>query len=124
MKYKKLKLILVLSHCFILTPVLLVSTLMTLNIYLKPLIRPFMSLLLVNQEFSKAKTNKKKTTIDLPNYVIEHKGAESDMNMYKSCELELTFTEMVNSKKVNIIIGCIYKHPSMDLIEFSNIKQI
>ena len=43
------------------------------------------------------------------------------MNIYKSCELESTFIEMINPKKTNIIIGCIYRHPSMDLNEFSNI---
>ena len=40
-----------LSHCFILTPILLIRTFMTLNIYSKPLIRPLISLLSMNQEF-------------------------------------------------------------------------
>ena len=72
MKHKKFKLFLVLSHCFILTPVTLIRTLMTFNIYSKPLIRPMISLLLVNQEFSKTKKN----NINLPDYVIEYTGAK------------------------------------------------
>ena len=41
-----------------------------------------------------------------------------DLNIYKSNELESTFIEVLNPKKSNIIIGCIYKHPSMDLNYF------
>ena len=41
--------------------------------------------------------------------------------MYKSCELESTFIEIINPKKKNIIIGCIYKHQSMDQNEFDSI---
>ena len=43
------------SYLSFLTPVPLIRTLMTLNIYSKPLIRPLISLLLVNHEFSKTK---------------------------------------------------------------------
>ena len=42
-----------------------------------------------------------------------------DLNIYKSNELESTFIEVLNPKKSNIIIGCIYKHPSMDLNDFN-----
>ena len=38
-----------------------------------------------------------------------------DLNIYESNEIESTFTEILNPKKSNIIIDCIYKHPSMDL---------
>ena len=34
-------------------------------------------------------------------------------------ELESTFTEIVNPKKSNIIVGVIYRHPSMDLTDFN-----
>ena len=33
----------------------------------------------------------------------------------KSIELESTFIEILNSKKTNVIAGCIYWHPHMDL---------
>ena len=30
------------------------------------------------------------------------------------------FIEIINIKKANIVVGCIYKHPNMDVIEFNN----
>ena len=35
------------------------------------------------------------------------------LNIYKSYELESIFIEILNPKKSNIIIGCVYKHLSM-----------
>ena len=43
-----------------------------------------------------------------------------DLNIYKSNQLESTFIEIINPKKSNIIIGCIYKHPNMDVTDFKN----
>ena len=40
--------------------------------------------------------------------------------IYKSKELESTFIEIVKPNKKNVIIGCIYRHPNMDLSEFNN----
>ena len=42
------------------------------------------------------------------------------MNICKSVELESTFIEIINHKKLNILIGCIYRHPLMDLNEFDD----
>ena len=42
------------------------------------------------------------------------------MNIYKSAELESTFTEIINHKKSNILAGCIYIHPVVDLNEFKD----
>ena len=39
--------------------------------------------------------------------------------MYKSKQLEPVFIEICNKHKKNIIVGCIYRHPSMDLNEFN-----
>ena len=39
--------------------------------------------------------------------------------MYKSCELESVFIEIINEGKKNTIYGCIYRHPSMDIEEFN-----
>ena len=36
------------------------------------------------------------------------------LNIYKKNELESTFIEIVNPTKTNIIVGIIYRHPSMD----------
>ena len=43
-----------------------------------------------------------------------------DLCIYKSSELESTFIEIKNPKKTNIIIGCIYRHPTMNLNEFKD----
>ena len=39
--------------------------------------------------------------------------------MCKKNQLESTFIEIINSKKRNIIIGCVYKHPNMDVLDFN-----
>ena len=42
-----------------------------------------------------------------------------DLEIYKSKQLELTFIE-VNLKNEKIVIGCIYRYPSMELSEFNS----
>ena len=44
----------------------------------------------------------------------------NDLSIYKSTELESTFIEILNPKKTNVIVGCIYRHPHMDLNEFND----
>ncbi len=39
--------------------------------------------------------------------------------MYKSCELESVFIEVINEGKKNQIYSCIYRHPKMDLEDFT-----
>ena len=45
-----------------------------------------------------------------------------DLQIYKPKELESTFVEVLEpgTSKNNMIIGCIYHHPSMELSEFNN----
>ena len=43
-----------------------------------------------------------------------------DKIMYKSRLLESVFIEICNKNKKNIIVGCIYRHPTMDLHEFND----
>ena len=43
-----------------------------------------------------------------------------DLCIYKSSELESTFIEIINPRKTNIIIGCIHRHPAMNLNEFND----
>ena len=46
----------------------------------------------------------------------------NDLNIYKIfSELESIFIEVINHQKSNIIIGSIYRHPSMDLDDFNKI---
>ena len=42
-----------------------------------------------------------------------------DLQIYKSKQLESTFVEVVQNKE-RIIIGCLHKHPPMELSEFNN----
>ena len=42
----------------------------------------------------------------------------NDINIYKNNKLESTFIKIANSRKSNIIVGVIYRHPSMDLTDF------
>ena len=42
----------------------------------------------------------------------------NDLMIYKSTYLESVFVEIINSKKNNIIIGCIYRHPCMTINDF------
>ena len=55
-------------------------------------------------------------------YIRNHLSykTRNDLNIYKSAELESTFIEIINHKKSNIIVGCIYRHPAMDLNEFND----
>ena len=41
------------------------------------------------------------------------------LNVYKKFELESTFVEIINPKKLNISFGVIYKLPSMDVTDFN-----
>ena len=54
-------------------------------------------------------------------YIANHLSykCRNDRNIYKKSELESTFIEILNPKKSNIIVGIIYRHPSMDLTDFN-----
>ena len=53
-------------------------------------------------------------------YIANHLSQKcyNDLNIYKKNELESTFIEIVNPKNSNIIVGVIYRHPSMDNTDF------
>ena len=46
--------------------------------------------------------------------------ARSDLSIYQSTELESIFIEILSSKKKNVIVACIYRHPYMNLNEFND----
>ena len=54
-------------------------------------------------------------------YIANHPPykCRNGLNTYKNNELESTFIKTVNPKKSNIIVRVIYRHPSMDLIDFN-----
>ena len=39
----------------------------------------------------------------------------NDLDLYKANQLESTFIEVINFEKSNTIIGCLYKHPVMEV---------
>ena len=43
-----------------------------------------------------------------------------DLNTYKANQLESAFDEIINPKKSRIVIGCLSKHPNMDVLDFKN----
>ena len=49
----------------------------------------------------------------LVTYLINH-------DVYKANQLESTFVEIINPQKSSIVIGCLYKHPNMDVLDFKN----
>ena len=44
-----------------------------------------------------------------------------DLLLYKHSHLESIFIEILFPKKSNIIIGCIYRHPCMSIVEFNDL---
>ena len=55
---------------------------------------------------------------DSPLHSLSYKSRNT-VNLYKANQLESTFFEIINSKKSNIIDGCFYKHPVMDVGDFN-----
>ena len=43
----------------------------------------------------------------------------NDLKIYKPKELESIFIEIINKNSKNIIVGCIYKHPTLSISEFN-----
>ena len=84
------------------------------------------------------KNNKIVKNINIPNFSYEFTPTEStaggtliyiadhlayqkrnDLIIYAKNYLESTFIEIINPSKTNIIVDCIYRHPTMDLNEFN-----
>ena len=68
-------------------------------------------------EFTPTETSAGGTLLYIANYLSDK--CCNDLNIYKKSELESTFIEIVNPKKSNIVVGVIYRHPSMDLTDFN-----
>ena len=68
-------------------------------------------------EFTPTETSADGTLLYIANH-LSYK-CRNDLNFYKKNELESTFIKIVNPKKINIVVGVIYRHPSMDLIGFN-----
>ena len=68
-------------------------------------------------EFTPTETSAGGTLLYIANHLLYK--CRNDLNIYKKNELESTFIEIVNPKKSNIIVGVIYRHPSVDLTDFN-----
>ena len=69
-------------------------------------------------EFTPTKTSASGTLLDIANH-LSYK-CRNDLYIYKKNELESAFIGTDNPRKSNIIVGVIYKHPSMDLTDYFN----
>ena len=54
-------------------------------------------------------------------YIADHLAYQkrNELNIYEKNYLESNFIEVTNPSKTNVIVGCIYRHPTMDLNEFN-----
>ena len=68
-------------------------------------------------EFTPTETSIDGTRLYIANH-LSYK-CRNNPNIYKKNELESTIIEIVNPRKLNIIVGVIYRHPSMDLTNFN-----
>ena len=75
-------------------------------------------ILIISFEFTPTETSAGGTLLFIANH-LSYK-CRNGLNVYKKNELESTFTETVNPRKSNIIVGVIYRHPSMDLTDFNS----
>ena len=89
---------------------------------------------------SRLKSNKKHlTNITLPSLNTEHCPTDglnggallyikediiykkrNDLKILKSKMLESIFIEIINPSRKNLMVGCLYRHPCMELSEFDN----
>ena len=69
-------------------------------------------------EFTPTESHAGRTLLYINNKLSYKLG--QDLCIYISTELEWTFIEIINPKNPNVIIGCIYRHPTMNLNEFNN----
>ena len=68
-------------------------------------------------EFTPTETSIDSTLLYIANH-LSYK-CRNNPNIYQKNELESTIIETVNPRKLNIIVGVIYRHPSMDLPDFN-----
>ena len=45
----------------------------------------------------------------------------NDLKIYQSEKLESVFIEIIKSNNRNITVGCVYRHPSMEVNEFNSL---
>ena len=68
-------------------------------------------------EFTPTETSAGGTLLCIANH-LSYK-CRNDLNIYKKNGLESTFIETVNLRKSSIIVGVIYRHPSVEFTDFN-----
>ena len=71
--------------------------------------------------FTPTESNKGGTIIFFNENINAKQRNDLENKLYVSKMLESTFIEINNKGKKNIIIGCLYKHPSMDIDDFNSL---
>ena len=64
-------------------------------------------------EFTPTESTAGGTLLYIADHLVYQK--RNDLNIYEKNYLESTFIEITNQSKTNFIVGCIYRHPTMDL---------
>ena len=59
------------------------------------------------------------TILYIADYLTSKNRPDLETLFYKPKELESTFIEIINPTRKNIVCGCIYRRPSMDIHEFN-----
>ena len=83
----------------------------------KTLLTSYINLQNCSFEFTPTESNAGGTLLYIANH-LSYKP-RTDLNLNIASQLESTFAEIINSGKSNIIFGCLYKHPSMDVSDFN-----
>ena len=68
-------------------------------------------------EFTPTESNAGGTLLYIANH-LSYKPL-TDISLNKANQLESTSIETINSRKSNIIVGYLYKHPNMDVADFN-----
>lgn len=70
--------------------------------------------------FMPTEADKGGTLIYISETINAKRRLDLESLLYKPEKLESTFIEIINPNHKNLLIGCIYRHPSMDLAEFNS----
>ena len=71
--------------------------------------------------FTPTESTKGGTSLYINKNIKSKERTDLEKNLYIPKKLESTFVELIIKGTKNIIIGCIYKHPKLDINEFNTL---
>ena len=74
--------------------------------------------------FTPTESTKGSTSLYINKNIESKARTDLEKNLYIPKKLESTFVKLTIKGKTNIIIGCIYKHPKLDINEFNTFLRI